>query len=496
MRTRTIRQPATLAGMNLGMTENQIKEEVTTYDGPRTTLWDPWLITPDPRVPLWRQNDGNMIGESMFVSWYRLQEHRDDPYVNLDEVPRWTYQDALAVARSSYRLKVMGLPNYFDFQATQYDKGFVFLEQLWSRILPSDLDLGPNKKDERPEMWLFTLANRDTVIQAEPVEDMTKFPYWFMESSSDMHSTMNPGDMEILQPLQDFLDWIFNSHIENRRKIMNDMLVYDPQRINIKDLTRPQPGKLIPLRTEFYGTDVSQAIKQLEVQDVTQGNLQDVAMIFDLMQRVSAALDALMGVPSARRRTATESAGTMQLAANRLKVHAQLMSGMGIAEWANLQMRLLQQHLTEAQFVQIVGSRHSQEYAGLAEGSIVKVDPDELQGEWQFQIHDGSMPLDPVRTAEVWREILKDGMQVPDLYQQLDPLKIFERGVRPLGIRSIEDLKRSKPLVMPDQQVADGVQRGNLVPAGGPGGPAGGIGGPNGGGRPPAPAIPGLARPT
>lgn len=478
-------RPVSLLGINLGMAEEISKKTVKTYDGPMTTLYDPWLMAFDPRVPLSDFQRGNFVGETMFTSWYGLKEHERPygPYENVNQIPRWGYKDAIAVARQTSRLQVLGLPNYFDAWVNEQDRGFVMLEQLWAKIVPSDHDLGPG---DRPEIWLMTLANRQTLIQAEPADLPTnKFPYWAIESSPDMHSMLNPGTFEILLPLEDLMNWLFNSHVENVRKALNDMFVADPDRVYLSDLLNPAPMKVIRLRPEFYGTDVGTVIKQLPVQDVTAGHMQDVAMIFDLMQRISAALDALMGVPSARRRTATESAGSMQLAANRLKVHAQLMSAVGITEWGKQQAALIQRYMTKNEMVQIVGPRKSDEYRGFAEGTVVEVAPEDVLGEWNFPIHDGSMPLDPVRMADTWEKVLTGASRIPEIAAQYDLGKIFERGLRTLGIRDVAELKKTggpppaRAQVMPDEEVMRRVQSGALVPITN-GGPAGG--GPGGAG--------------
>jgi hypothetical protein len=472
-RRQKVRRPVSLLGMNLGMTEETIKKTEKTFDGPLTTLFDPWLMAFDPRVALADFQKGNFVGETIFTSWYGLKEHEEPygPYENLNEIPRWGYKDALAVTRQTNRLMALGLPNYYDVFANEHDRGFVMLEQLWARVIPSDFDLGPG---DRPEMWLFTLANRQALIQAEPVDlPHNKFPYWVIESSPDMHSILNPGVFEIILPLQDVMDWLFNSRMQNVRKALNDMFVADPERVYIGDLLNPAPMKVIRLRPEYYGTDIRSAVQQLPVSDVTGSHMQDISMIFDLMQRISAALDALMGVPSARRRTATESAGTMQLAANRLKVYAQLISGSGLVAWGQQQAALLQEHMTEDLAIQIVGARRWPEFQQMAQGSVIHVSPSDIMGEWNFPVHDGSMPLDPVRMSETWEKVLAGAARIPEIAQQYDLGKIFERGLRALGIRDVDELKKvvgpggpglPGMRVMPDQEVQQRVTAGTLVP--------------------------------
>jgi hypothetical protein len=129
----------------------------------------------------------------------------------------------------------------------------------------------------------------------------------------------------------------------------------------------------------------------------------------------------------------------------------------------------------------------------MAQGALINVEPEDILGEFFFPIHDGSMPIDPVRTSESWERIMAGMAKIPPLMQQYDIGKVFERAVRTLGVRNIEDFKL-RAQVMPDQAVAQGVQRGNLIPAGVP---ALGGAGPGGAGGPATlGAFAGLARPN
>ena len=89
------------------------------------------------------------------------------------------------------------------------------------------------------------------------------------------YSFASRGLLEILKPLNDTLTWLFNSRMYNVRKANIDQFIVDPSRITIKDLLDGEPGKLIRLRPEYYGSDVRQAISQLPVVDVTQSHVKD-----------------------------------------------------------------------------------------------------------------------------------------------------------------------------------------------------------------------------
>ena len=68
---------------------------------------------------------------------------------------------------------------------------------------------------------------------------------------------------------------MFNSHVANVRKAINDMIIYDPYLVNSNDLKNPAPGKLIRLRRPAWGKGVKDVAQQLGVSDVTRGNIAD-----------------------------------------------------------------------------------------------------------------------------------------------------------------------------------------------------------------------------
>ena len=74
--------------------------------------------------------------------------------------------------------------------------------------------------------------------------------------------------------------------IANVRKAINDMLVVDPYMVNIHDLRKPGPGRLIRLRRAVWGRGVKDAVGQLEVRDVTQGHVSDAMMFMSFVNQL------------------------------------------------------------------------------------------------------------------------------------------------------------------------------------------------------------------
>src|SRR5207249_9690129 len=84
------------------------------------------------------------------------------------------------------------------------------------------------------------------------------------------------------------------------------------------------------------------------------------------------------------------------------KVGARLMSQMGLLPWARRLVSNIQQHLDEDTFVKITGTKARQWGLDPYERHILRVTPEDIQGQFDFPVHTGEIPPDPGRNVEVW----------------------------------------------------------------------------------------------
>ena len=117
---------------------------------------------------------------------------------------------------------------------------------LYVTLIPKEWNLGDG---EYPEKWFFRLAADDVIITCQKANYYHgMYPVAVASPEYDGYSITPIGRLEVLYGLQGVLDWLFNSHVANVRKAINDMLIVDPYLVNINDLKDPEPGKLIRLR--------------------------------------------------------------------------------------------------------------------------------------------------------------------------------------------------------------------------------------------------------
>src|SRR4030065_290854 len=115
------------------------------------------------------------------------------------------------------------------------DIGFVSLVEIYIRLIPKNWHLG---KGASPEIWVFTLADDEILLEARPHGALHgKFPVFILPYEIDGYAQRTRSMLEILKPLEDTMTWLVNTHFYNVRSALNNQFVYDPSRIVTKDVT-------------------------------------------------------------------------------------------------------------------------------------------------------------------------------------------------------------------------------------------------------------------
>lgn len=449
---------------------------VVEYEGNYIESVDPFAFRPDPRHPIAKFQDGSYCGEECYRSYFDLlRKEAEGLYENVREIPQKTIEGLGRAGASgtfsvSDRERIMQANNYFGEHPKDGDAGMVLVQAGMFDVIPAQFGMGDS---EQPERWLVTLANCSVVIRAEPYPyDHQDYYYAVMESSPDQHSLLNPGVMELMEPLSQHVSWLYNSHIENVRKSINNQFVVDPAVVNMDDVLNPSAGKIIRVKPEYYGSGVAdRAIKQLEVRDVTSSHISTAQVLIDLLQRLSAANDTIQGEPDSTRKTASEVTMTTNLATSRLRTLAKVYAATGLQPLFRQMVQNNMSFLSQEQYVRIAGTLE-QEYqaVGRSVAGGVSIRPEDIQGLFDYPIFDASSALDPIRWSQTWMQIQQMALTNPAISGQVDHMALFKQVVHSLGITDVARfLVPQQVQVMPDQQVAQQVQRGNLIPF--PGGP-------------------------
>lgn len=339
---------------------------------------------------------------------------------------------------------------------------------LYINIIPKDWGLGDG---EVPEKWLFAVAADRVIIQAQPLDlDHNMFPVAVCAPTFDGYSSAPLSRLELLGGMQDLLDWLFNSHIANVRKTINDMIIYDPYMLNTADLTDPKPGKLVRARRAAWGKDIRQAITQLQVNDVTRQHIADSQLIMGLMNQISGADDATMGTlrqGGPERLSAAEFNGTQNQALGRLHSLAMIVGQQLMQDVGYMFAMHTQQLMQEDVWVSTVGEWQEtllSHYGPQINSERMRVTPQDLNIDFDVVVNSDNQGQNP----QFWLQMFDTIARTPDLYALLDVSRIFRHVATQMGAQNVDSFLRApmpmQPIVAPTQDVMAQAQAGNMLP--------------------------------
>lgn len=456
--TRIIEQPELFLGQPTGkMRKVRQTGQIRGYEGNRLFNVRPYDFIFDPRVSAANLQKGEFVGRRFDLPWSEIVHRMDKGlYFNREEMEkRRELRQRRAGERGAPQIEFPnpdeGLP-----QNPADDKGYAELLELHVRLIPKDWDLGSGSM---PEKWVFTLADDAVVIGARPFgEYHDNFPFYVLEQEIDGYALFKRGIMEQMQPMNDVMTWLFNSHFYNVRAALNNQFIYDPSKIFTKDVLDPAPGKMIRMKPDAYGSDIRSMFQQIPVADVTRSHIGDVESVGQLMQRASGVSDNVMGqVNPGGRKTATEVRTSSSFSANRLKTIAEYMSAMGFQPLASDMLASTQQHYSQEQKFRIVGDITNVD-------PFVSVSPESIAGSFDYIPVDGTFPIDRFAQANLWKEILANARNMPQIAENYDMSAIFAHMAQLAGLRNIKQFRIN---VSPDAQLQNEAQKGNLVPISG-----------------------------
>ena len=446
----------------------RVRQPAMLFEGNRLENIDPYLYLPDPSVPIHDVQRGEFVGWIECTNYMGMLSAETDngDYFNARYLKGANCISSLLNSTSiSDREKRYGGDGRGE---TQYGTvNPVDVVWMYITLVPNDEDWKLGSSD-RPEKWLFGVAADEVVVCAKPLGlDHDMFPVAICVPDYDGYSMAPISRMEVVYGLQGVLDFLFDSHVANVRKAINDMLIVDPFLLNMSDFNKPGPGKLIRLRRAAWGRGVDKVAQQLTVNDVTRAHMTDAGSVIDIMQRVSSAVDNLMGVMrhTSERRSATESRDARMSALSRLAKSTKIASMMMMQDMGYMMASQTQQLMTQEVYVSTMGRFQNELEEEYGFSGDMKVTPDQLLIDYDCMVHDGT--IDTGEWAEQWTQLFQIMATAPAIGAGFDMVRVFKHIARLMGAKNVNDFVMKgggvKINMMQDALVQAEAAKGNMV---------------------------------
>lgn len=445
------------------MEEKDFSERVKTYEGSVIDNIQPHNYFPDTSKAcheVQKMEFVSFLTNMNYTTLLNLERNMPESYFNVKYLKGDPGNSFIHEARSEDDLVH---PDNVKTSSPNRAQSIDVLPFYWE-LIPADWGLG---KSVYPEKWLFELAgSRDIIIRAQPINlNHNKFPVTVVAPTFDGYTAAPVSLMEIIYELQNAIDWLWRARFRNVTSALNNKFIIDPflarydQAISTRD-------NVVCIREHVWGRGVENAMKQLEVSDVTQNNLRDIGFLTDITQRISGAVDSVQGVvrPTGERRSATEMRDARLSALSRIQKSTRLSSLQGMYDLGYFMACHTQQFMSKPTYVKIVGESYKDLVVQYG-SEYVKVDPE------QIKIPFDVLPADAVTPGG---EFLPELIQ---LFQLTSSNPLTAQSYNP--IRQTQDIYARagvkgayRYLLLPDEQAKQKAEMMNAVPMGMPGIPS------------------------
>tara|TARA_R100000049_G_C1891299_1_gene44274 strand:+ start:46 stop:633 length:588 start_codon:yes stop_codon:yes gene_type:complete len=178
--------------------------------------------------------------------------------------------------------------------------------------------------------------------------------------------------------------------------------------------------------------------------------------MLEVGSRVIGVNDQIMGMMSATgRKTAAEVRTGTGFSINRLKTQSEFFSAMGWGPLSQMMVQNTQQYSNMDRALRVVGD------LALDAPQFVNASPEEISGFYDYVPVDGTLPVDRFAQANLWRTLLTELRNYPEMAQQFDIGRIFQWVAQIAGLKNISQFKIN---VQEDGNLQEQARQGNVVP--------------------------------
>lgn len=325
-----------------------------------------------------------------------------------------------------------------------------------------EIDLGPGttpqsasgtKLIELREIWcddyIITTAGDTQLIRAErnPFAHGEK-PFVRIVDHLVPHEFWGIGELEPLEGIQDTMNALWNTRIDNVKLVLNRMFAVSVDYlVDMKDL-QVRPGGVVRLRE---GIPIDQAVQGLDLGEVTASSYTEAAEMERLSEKVSGVSAYQMGTDSpALNRTATGVALISEQGNTRFAHKVRISELTGLRRLAKHFGIILQQYMPAQMMVRILGPG--------GQYLFQTIDAQSIEGAFDYNIEAESAS----QTESIRREQTLSLFQMLSAFPQANIYRLIEDVLQTFGRKDVQNYILSPEAMMMQQQLAQMAQMGPM----------------------------------
>lgn len=308
---------------------------------------------------------------------------------------------------------------------------------LYARILPSDFKMSVKNRNH-VQIWKFIIINRKVVIFAERQTNAHNFlPIVCCKPSNDGMEWQSKSFGENATPFQQIASSLVNSALESQRRKVYDRMLYDPSKVNKKDIDQISSVARIPVRNSHFGKALSEAVYQIPYRD--EGVAEIMSMSQNMVQFgeiVNGQNRVQQGQFQKGNKTRKEFDTVMGNASNRERMMA-----LGLEYTFFLPIKeIIKSNILQYQPPTTIVNEQT--------GQSIAVEPQVLrEANLKFKLADGFLPADKLVSTELMGTVFNAASVLPQIAVEYDIMGMFIYSMQLQGANWLKDFKRT-----PEQQ--------------------------------------------
>lgn len=383
-----------------------VREPVVKYAGPAGEAVDIWDFFVSPEST--EMEDASYVIHRVFRTRDHIEKMASQGHYKLPPDEDWDKFISSYDYPASQRLSEIGMGPGSQ-QATAAGTKLIELREIWTDDVVMTV---------AGEGGVLLRAERNPYAHGEK-------PFVRIVDHLVPHEFWGIGELEPLEGVQDTLNALWNSRIDNVKLVLNTMFAVSTEYLVDQADLQVRPGGVIRLRE---GIPIDQALKPIDLGEVTQSSYTEAAEMERLSEKISGVSAYQMGTDSpALNRTATGVALISEQGNTRFAHKVRISELTGLRRLARHFGSILQQYMPEQMVVRLLGPG--------GEFLWQTITAESIEGAFDYSVEAESAS----QTESIRREQTLSLFQMLVGMPQVNPYQLIEDVLRTFGRKDVQN---------------------------------------------------------